>query len=225
MSHRQDRWCCWCKQRQQASGWGRWWAGAPEARPAGRACRSLTSERLPSPHVHGSQLPRCCDRGPLCLHLMARGSHRPLLTQGGRDVPSTLWAATSSAGSAPHHCSPLQSTVPTRRPRWSSQGARDMQQSCACSPVLPGQASPSPQSEQRRDSPPPLSCVVRSPRWDHLEGPVEPTDAPRPLTEPLDQKCCRTRAEGQKEHRMRPFPGPRRRAGPPGTTANRASRA
>ena len=88
VSHRQDRWCCWWKQRQQASGWGRWWAGAPEARPAGRTCRSLTSERLPSPHVHGSQLPRCCDRGPLCLHLMARGSHRPLLTQGGRDVPS-----------------------------------------------------------------------------------------------------------------------------------------
>ena len=43
---------------------------------------------MASPHVHGSQLPRCCDRGPLCLHLMARGSHRPLLTQGGRDVPS-----------------------------------------------------------------------------------------------------------------------------------------
>lgn len=116
VSHKQDRRCCWCTQRQQASGWGCWWTGAPAARPAGRVCRSLTSERLPSPRVHGSQLLRCCNTGPLCLHLVARGSHRvtPDPRWPGRAIPP--------CGQPPARQAALPTTAPLCRARCPQDG-------------------------------------------------------------------------------------------------------
>lgn len=112
--HRQDRLCC--KQPQQASGWRRQWTGAPAARPAGRMCRSLASERRPSPGVRGSQLLHCCDTGPLSLHLVARGSHRVTPDPGrlGRAIPP--------CGQPPTRQAALPTTTPLRRARCPQDG-------------------------------------------------------------------------------------------------------
>lgn len=109
--------CRW-KQPQQAAGCGRWWAPAPAACLPWRGlmCGSLTSERLPSPHMHGSQPLRCCDTGPLCLHLVARGSQR--LT------PDPRWPgrAILHCGQPPTRQAALPNTTPLRRARCPQDG-------------------------------------------------------------------------------------------------------
>ena len=148
-----------------------------------------------------------------------------LLTQGGWDVPShPVGSHQLGRQRCPLPLPSAEHGAHKTAKMEQSEGQRHATKLCLWS--TPARTSVAAASERaRRESPPPLSCVVRSLRWDHLGGPVEPTDAPKPPTEPLDPKCCRAGGEGRKGHRVRPVPGPRRCVGPPGTSTDQASRA
>lgn len=84
------------------------------------------------PRMHGSQPLRCCDTGPLCLHLVARGSQR--LT------PDTRWP-----GRAILHCgqpSTRQAALPATTPLRRAQGPQDGQDRAARGPEPYSEVTP-----------------------------------------------------------------------------------
>lgn len=106
----------------------------------------------------GSQLLHCCDTGPCPYISWPEAVTGSLLTQGGWDAPS------HPVGS--HQLGAALPTTTLRRARCPQDGqdgateARDMQQSCARGPLLPGPASPQP-SERARWREPATSQLCR----------------------------------------------------------------